>query len=87
MATKDELESCHFGQHVATYFASKPYAIPGTIVKTGEDWSPPNLKDKMICGELGISCDTTYNPYGTPYAARMAAGSVIEMVDAVASGR
>ncbi|CAG8446579.1 1716_t:CDS:10 [Diversispora eburnea] len=87
MATKDELESCHLGQHVVTYFGSKPYTMPGTIVKNGEDWAPPSLKDKMLCGELGISCDTTYNPYGTPNAARMAAGSVIEMMDAVVSGR
>ncbi|CAG8496982.1 9021_t:CDS:2, partial [Acaulospora colombiana] len=100
MASKDELEECHFDRHVATYFSSKPLIMPHTnndaVISIGKGdtatnekkvWTPASLKDKMLCGELGISCDTTYNPFGTPNAARMAAGSVIEIVDAVASGK
>ncbi|CAG8522961.1 15584_t:CDS:10 [Acaulospora morrowiae] len=101
MASKDELEECHFDRHVATYFSSKPLVMPNinngvvesliensnTNVEERKIWAPSSLKDKMLCGELGISCDTTYNPAGTPNAARMAAGTVIEMVDAVASGK
>ncbi|CAG8475385.1 4379_t:CDS:2 [Racocetra fulgida] len=106
MATKEELESCHVGEHVATYFSYKRICMPkideisdvkvceesvadiadiekkdsvGKVQKLIE-WSPPALKDAMSCGELGICCDTTYNPAGTPNAARMAAGSVIEIV-------
>ncbi|CAG8607218.1 8892_t:CDS:2 [Gigaspora rosea] len=39
----------------------------------------------MSYGERGICCDTIYNPAGTPNAARMATGSVNEIVGAVAS--
>ncbi|CAG8737386.1 16904_t:CDS:10 [Cetraspora pellucida] len=113
MATKEELESCHVGEHVATYFSYKRICMPkieeNSDVKVCEEsvtdiadvekkdsvgkiqklieWYPPALKDAMSCGELGICCDTTYNPAGTPNAARMAAGSVIEIVGAVASGK
>ncbi|CAG8703309.1 38656_t:CDS:2 [Gigaspora margarita] len=113
MATKEELESCHLGEHVATYFSYKKIRMPkideNFDVKVSNEsvadiadidkkdsvdkvqklieWCPPALKDLMSCGERGICCDTTYNPAGTPNAARMAAGSVIEIAGAVASGK
>ncbi|CAG8458497.1 9441_t:CDS:10 [Dentiscutata erythropus] len=113
MATKEELESCHTGEHVVTYFSYKRIRMPkieencdvkvndesvadivdvekkGSVDKVQKltEWCPPALKDVMSCGELGICCDTTYNSAGTPIAARMAAGSVIEIVGAVASGK
>ncbi|KAF9977997.1 Histone deacetylase [Actinomortierella ambigua] len=48
---------------------------------------PPGLIYTMTCGQLGIAVDTTWNPYYSPMAARVAAGSLIALVDQVVTGR
>ncbi|KAF9163537.1 Histone deacetylase [Actinomortierella ambigua] len=48
---------------------------------------PPGLVYTMTCGQLGIAVDTTWNPYYSPMAARVAAGSLIALVDQVVTGR
>ncbi|OZJ06281.1 hypothetical protein BZG36_00809 [Bifiguratus adelaidae] len=49
----------------------------------GEPVLPPTLSSKMVCGEFGIAVDTTFHPLYTPTSARLAAGCVLNLVDAV----
>lgn len=48
---------------------------------------PPGLTFTMTCGQLGIAVDTTWNPYHSSTAAKIAAGSLINLVDQVVTGR
>ncbi|KAF9375666.1 Histone deacetylase, partial [Podila verticillata] len=48
---------------------------------------PPGLTFTMTCGQLGIAVDTTWNPVHSSTAARVAAGSLITLVDQVVTGR
>lgn len=48
---------------------------------------PPGLTFTMSCGQLGIAVDTTWNPYHSSTAAKVAAGSLINLVDQVVTGR
>ncbi|KAG0046497.1 Histone deacetylase 4 [Gryganskiella cystojenkinii] len=48
---------------------------------------PPGLTFTMSCGQLGIAVDTTWNPYHSSTAAKVAAGSLITLVDQVVTGR
>ncbi|KAF9395371.1 Histone deacetylase 4 [Mortierella sp. AD011] len=48
---------------------------------------PPGLTFTMTCGQLGIAVDTTWNPYHSSTAAKVAAGSLINLVDQVVTGR
>ncbi|KAI1315479.1 Histone deacetylase 4 [Mortierella claussenii] len=48
---------------------------------------PPGLTFTMSCGQLGIAVDTTWNPFHSSTAARVAAGSLINLVDQVVTGR
>ncbi|KAH7045598.1 hypothetical protein BKA57DRAFT_396201 [Linnemannia elongata] len=41
----------------------------------------------MSCGQLGIAVDTTWNPFHSSTAAKVAAGSLITLVDQVVTGR
>ncbi|RUS16361.1 hypothetical protein BC938DRAFT_476607, partial [Jimgerdemannia flammicorona] len=49
--------------------------------------SPPALQSRMTCGELGIAIDTTFHPSQSPIAARVSAGSLLNLVDEVVTGR
>jgi acetoin utilization deacetylase AcuC-like enzyme len=49
--------------------------------------SPPDLLHKMNCGELGIAIDTTYHPLHSRKAAKLSAGGLIELADAVVHGQ
>ncbi|KAG0324223.1 Histone deacetylase 4 [Dissophora globulifera] len=48
---------------------------------------PPGLTFTMSCGQLGIAVDTTWSPYHSSTAAKVAAGSLINLVDQVVTGR
>ncbi|KAG0367969.1 Histone deacetylase 4 [Gamsiella multidivaricata] len=48
---------------------------------------PPGLTFTMSCGQLGIAVDTTWNPFHSSTAAKVAAGSLINLVDQVVTGR
>ncbi|KAF9134999.1 Histone deacetylase 4 [Mortierella sp. 14UC] len=48
---------------------------------------PPGLTFTMSCGQLGIAVDTTWNPFHSSTAAKVAAGSLIALVDQVVTGR
>ncbi|KAI8577993.1 hypothetical protein K450DRAFT_249410 [Umbelopsis ramanniana AG] len=49
--------------------------------------TPPTLVCKMTCGELGIAVDTTFHPLHSSKSARMAAGTLLNVVDQVVNGR
>ncbi|KAI8393322.1 uncharacterized protein BYT42DRAFT_550653 [Radiomyces spectabilis] len=49
--------------------------------------SPPDLVYKMTCGELGIAVDTTFHPLYTSISARVAAGSLLTLVDKIVLGQ
>lgn len=51
-----------------------------------EEPPPPDLLHKMNCGELGIAIDTTYHPLYSRKAAKLSAGGLIELADAVVQG-
>ncbi|KAG2224058.1 hypothetical protein INT45_004939 [Circinella minor] len=42
---------------------------------------------KMVCGQIGIAGDTTFHPLHTSLSARVAAGSLINLTDAIVDGR
>ncbi|KAI8972642.1 hypothetical protein BDB01DRAFT_809389 [Pilobolus umbonatus] len=46
-------------------------------------FTPPDLLYKMSCGELGIAVDTTYHPLYSRVSAKISAGGLIELVDAI----
>ncbi|ORZ23811.1 hypothetical protein BCR41DRAFT_333802 [Lobosporangium transversale] len=48
---------------------------------------PPGLTFTMSCGQLGIAVDTTWNPFHSSTAAKVAAGCLINLVDQVVTGR
>ncbi|KAF9932178.1 Histone deacetylase [Mortierella alpina] len=48
---------------------------------------PPGLTFTMSCGQLGIAVDTTWNSFHSSTAAKVAAGSLITLVDQVVTGR
>jgi hypothetical protein len=48
---------------------------------------PPDLVCQMTCGELGISVDTTFHPSYSSTSAKVAAGSLISLVDAIVQGQ
>ncbi|KAF8984935.1 Histone deacetylase 4, partial [Entomortierella lignicola] len=48
---------------------------------------PPGLTFTMTCGQLGIAVDTTWSPIHSSTAAKVAAGSLINLVDQVVTGR
>lgn len=50
------------------------------------DFSPPDLLYKMSCDELGIAVDTTYHPLYSRTAAKLSAGGLIELSDAIVKG-
>ncbi|KAI8099128.1 uncharacterized protein BX664DRAFT_320468 [Halteromyces radiatus] len=47
---------------------------------------PPDLVCQMTCGELGIAVDTTFHPAYSSLSAKVAAGALISLVDAVVEG-
>ncbi|KAF9585780.1 Histone deacetylase 5 [Lunasporangiospora selenospora] len=49
--------------------------------------NPPGQTYTMSCGQLGIAVDTTWNPYHSSTAAKVAAGCLITLVDQVVTGR
>jgi hypothetical protein len=51
-----------------------------------ELFTPPDLLYKMDCGELGIAVDTTYHPMYSRKAAKLSAGGLIELADAIVRG-
>ncbi|ORZ23975.1 hypothetical protein BCR42DRAFT_386836 [Absidia repens] len=48
---------------------------------------PPDLVCQMACGELGIAVDTTFHPSHSSVSAKVAAGSLITLVDAIVQGQ
>ncbi|KAI8332029.1 hypothetical protein BC941DRAFT_437294 [Chlamydoabsidia padenii] len=48
---------------------------------------PPDLVCQMTCGELGISVDTTFHPLYSSLSAKVAAGSLISLVDSIVQGQ
>ncbi|KAG0001274.1 Histone deacetylase 5 [Modicella reniformis] len=66
-----------------------PHAMsPVTTPADGHSFiRPPGLTFTMSCGQLGIAVDTTWNPYHSSTAAKVAAGSLINLVDQVVTGR
>ncbi|CAO3598765.1 unnamed protein product [Absidia cylindrospora] len=48
---------------------------------------PPDLVCQMTCGELGIAVDTTFHPAYSSVSARVAAGALISLVDAIVQGQ
>ncbi|RCH79328.1 Histone deacetylase 4, partial [Rhizopus azygosporus] len=49
--------------------------------------APPGLICEMTCGELGIAVDTTFHPLYTSLSARIAAGSLLSLVESIVNGR
>ncbi|KAM3583021.1 hypothetical protein VKS41_004777 [Umbelopsis sp. WA50703] len=49
--------------------------------------TPPTLICKMTCGELGIAVDTTFHPLYSSMSARVATGSLLNVVDQVVTGQ
>ncbi|XP_038044439.1 histone deacetylase 4-like isoform X3 [Patiria miniata] len=83
-ATLDELQSCHSEGYVLFYGTSQPNRSKidskklACIPKLNFTWLP--------CGGLGVDNDTVWNDMHSPSAARIAAGSVIELAFKVAAG-
>ncbi|OLL25267.1 Mannan endo-1,6-alpha-mannosidase DCW1 [Neolecta irregularis DAH-3] len=48
-----------------------------------QDAWPPERLHKMGCGEMGIAYDTTFDPEGSPAEARLAVGSLLNLLDSV----
>ncbi|KAI9277149.1 hypothetical protein BDA99DRAFT_409529, partial [Phascolomyces articulosus] len=46
-----------------------------------------NGQRKMVCGQIGIAGDTTFHPLHTSLSARVAAGALINLTDAIVDGR
>jgi len=66
------------------YQAASPTPVPpGDAVAI----RPPGLTFTMSCGQLGIAVDTTWSPYHSSTAAKVAAGCLITLVDQVVTGR
>ncbi|KAI8070048.1 hypothetical protein BC940DRAFT_325729 [Gongronella butleri] len=59
----------------------------GTISAPSDKKQPAELNCKMACGELGIAADTTYHPVDTAMSAKVAVGSLLNLVDAIVEGR
>eukprot|EP00127_Corallochytrium_limacisporum_P004821 Clim_evm4s183 gene=Clim_evmTU4s183 len=74
-ATFDELRLCHSEEHIDRY-ARFPYRLPVS-------W--PDL-EVMECGGPGIACDTVFNKFTSPYAARLSAGALLNVVESVVKG-
>ncbi|KAF9432835.1 Histone deacetylase [Entomortierella beljakovae] len=66
-----------------------PQAMSPVLGPTSESSiiRPPGLTFTMTCGQLGIAVDTTWNPYHSSTAAKVAAGCLINLVDQVVTGR
>ncbi|KAI9485103.1 hypothetical protein BDB00DRAFT_851510 [Zychaea mexicana] len=71
-------------QHQQQQQQTKDCIISTTAAATG-------LKDdgrrKMFCGQIGIAGDTTFHPLHTSLSARVAAGALINLTDAIVDGR
>jgi len=74
-ATMEELKSCHTDQHVQLYGVSPLLRGSGGLGVS-----------RLPCGGWGVDTDTIWNDIHTPTAAKIAAGSVIELVNKVAAG-
>jgi len=73
-ATMDELKCCHSEQHVQLFGVSPVVRENGLGVV------------RLACGGWGVDSDTIWNHLHTPTAAKVAAGSLIELVNKVGSG-
>ena len=68
-ATLEELMSCHSHQHVHLYGVSPLLRGTGGLAV-----------NRLPCGGWGVDNDTIWNDIHTPSAAKVAAGSIIELV-------
>lgn len=71
----EELKSCHSDQHVQLYGVSPLLRGSGGLGVS-----------RLPCGGWGVDTDTVWNDIHTPTAAKIAAGSVIELVNKVGAG-
>ena len=69
-ATLEELMSCHSHQHVHLYGVSPLLRGTGGLAV-----------NRLPCGGWGVDNDTIWNDIHTPSAAKVAAGSIIELVN------
>ena len=74
-ATLEELMSCHSQQHVHQYAVSALVRGTAGLAVT-----------RLPCGGWAVDNDTVWNDIHTPTAAKIAAGSVTELVSRVGSG-
>lgn len=58
-----------------------------TTAATTHVVAPSTSKSKMICGQPGIAGDTTFHPRFSIISARVAAGALLNMTDAIIQGR
>ncbi|KNC87682.1 hypothetical protein SARC_00190 [Sphaeroforma arctica JP610] len=76
-ATKEELLAVHANAHVYNY---------GGAAVDGHGKEPPNI-EKMHCGGPGIATDTVFNVEDTSRAARLSAGSLVELARSTIRGK
>ena len=69
-ATLEELMSCHSQQHVHLYGVSPLVRGVGGL-----------SVNRLACGGWGVDSDTVWNDIHTPCAAKVAAGSITELVN------
>ena len=87
-ATLEELMSCHSHQHVHLYGESVELLALTIITEFFSPGVSPLLRgtgglavNRLPCGGWGVDSDTVWNDIHTPTAAKVAAGSVIELVN------
>ena len=82
----EELKSCHSDQHVQLY-GEINNNHGKNLTKISEGVSPLLRGSgglgvsRLPCGGWGVDTDTVWNDIHTPTAAKIAAGSVIELVN------
>ncbi|ORZ18474.1 hypothetical protein BCR42DRAFT_410896 [Absidia repens] len=87
--TKDKADSSDDNSKHS--LSSKMVATAATTAPTkiadSKSTYPPDLVCQMTCGELGIAVDTTFHPAYSSVSARVAAGALISLVDAIVQGQ
>ena len=87
-ATLEELMSCHSHQHVHLYGEWEQTVCSIHITQSFSLGVSPLLRgtgglavNRLPCGGWGVDNDTVWNDIHTPSAAKVAAGSIIELVN------
>ncbi|KAI7875704.1 hypothetical protein K492DRAFT_173140 [Lichtheimia hyalospora FSU 10163] len=73
-------------QHDNATISKKPSTVASAAASAAVV-APSTSKSKMICGQPGIAGDTTFHPRFSNISARVAAGALINMTDAIVQGR